>query len=171
MHISIDVTEEYKEVYATFGLAVYLAQCFERQLAITLSTVCSFNPQAVLQSQYDDLLSRNFKKTMGQLLHKIKEGITVPDELTTEIEEALKRRNFLMHTYFWERAVQLSTSAGRKAMIHELQDACVSNVNYLGPPYGNYFCRFLRLDLRRFLLKLSMMVGFGSTIALDLHHI
>ena len=47
----------------------------------------------------------------------------------------------------------------------------VSNVNYLGPPYGNYFCRFLRLDLRRFLLKLSMMVGFGSTIALDLHHI
>src|SRR6266446_2309576 len=47
----------------------------------------------------------------------------------------------------------------------------LSNVNYLGPPYGNYFCRFLRLDLRRFLLKLSMMVGFGSTIALDLHHI
>src|SRR6266567_6627770 len=47
----------------------------------------------------------------------------------------------------------------------------VSNVNYLGPPYGNYFCRFLSLDLRRFLLKLSMMVGLGSTIALDLHHI
>jgi hypothetical protein len=47
----------------------------------------------------------------------------------------------------------------------------MSNVNYLGPPYGNYFCRFLRLDLRRFLLKLSMMVGFGGTIALDLHHI
>jgi hypothetical protein len=47
----------------------------------------------------------------------------------------------------------------------------VSNVNYLGPPYGNYFCRFLRLDLRRFLLKLAMMVGFGGTIALDLHHI
>ena len=47
----------------------------------------------------------------------------------------------------------------------------VSNVNYLGPPYGNYFCRFLSRDLRRFLLKLAMMVGFGGTIALDLHHI
>src|SRR5260370_36814185 len=47
----------------------------------------------------------------------------------------------------------------------------LSNVNYLGPPYGNYFCRVLRLDLRRFLLKLSMMVGFDGTIALDLHHI
>src|SRR5436305_15343530 len=47
----------------------------------------------------------------------------------------------------------------------------LSNVNYLGPPYGNYFCRFLRLDLRRFLLKLAVMVGFGSTIALDLHQI
>ena len=47
----------------------------------------------------------------------------------------------------------------------------LSNVNYLGPPYGNYFCRFLSLDLYRFLLKLSVMVGFGGTIALDLHHI
>src|SRR5260370_42589321 len=42
---------------------------------------------------------------------------------------------------------------------------------FLGPPYGNYFWRLLRLDLRRFLLKLSMMVGFGGTIALDLQHI
>src|SRR6266702_2103295 len=52
----------------------------------------------------------------------------------------------------------------------EYQDR-LSNVNYLGPPYGNYFCRFLRLDLRRFLLKLAVMVGFGSTIALDLPQI
>jgi hypothetical protein len=125
MYVPIAVTEEeYKEVYATFGLAVYLAQCFERQLAITLSTVCGSDPHMVLRSQYDDLLSKNFKKTTGQLLHKIKEGITVPDELTTDVEEALKKRNFLMHNYFWERAVQFTTSEGRQKMIHELQDAC-----------------------------------------------
>ncbi len=53
----------------------------------------------------------------------------------------------------------------------EVENHFLSNVNYLGPPYGNYFCRFLRLDLRRFLLKLAMMIGFGGTIALDLHHI
>jgi len=34
IYVPIDVTEEeYKEVYATFGLVVYLAQCFERQNA------------------------------------------------------------------------------------------------------------------------------------------
>src|SRR5437588_12732274 len=38
-------------------------------------------------------------------------------------------------------------------------------------PYGNYFCRFLNGDLRCFLLKLSVVVGLGSTIALDLHQI
>src|SRR5713101_3321317 len=38
-------------------------------------------------------------------------------------------------------------------------------------PYGNYFCRFLNSGLPCFLLKLLVMVGLGSTIALDLHHI
>jgi hypothetical protein len=117
--------EEYKEVYATFGLAVYLAQCFERQLAITLSTVGGSNPHTTLRSQYDDLLSKNFRKTMGQLLQKLKEGVLIPDDLKADIEEALKRRNFLMHNYFWERAVQFASSKGRQAMIHELKDACM----------------------------------------------
>ena len=54
---------------------------------------------------------------------------------------------------------------------HNTEWEQLSNVNYLGPPYGNYFCRFLSLDFCCFFLKLSMMVGFGGTIALDLHHI
>src|SRR6266852_5788246 len=37
--------------------------------------------------------------------------------------------------------------------------------------YVNYFCRFLNSGLPCFLLKLLVMVGLGSTIALDLHHI
>src|SRR5258708_6554004 len=38
-------------------------------------------------------------------------------------------------------------------------------------PYGNYFCRFLSFALPCFLLKLAVVVGFSSTIALDLHQI
>jgi hypothetical protein len=38
---------EIKEVYALFGLAVYLIQCFERQLAVTVATVCLSDPDTV----------------------------------------------------------------------------------------------------------------------------
>src|SRR6266480_6184936 len=38
-------------------------------------------------------------------------------------------------------------------------------------PCDNYFCRFLRINLGSCLLKLSLGVGLGRTIAFDLHHV
>jgi uncharacterized protein YutE (UPF0331/DUF86 family) len=115
---------EYKEVYAVFGLTSYLVQCFERQLAITLSTVCLADPDTVTREQYDMLLSKNFTKTLGQLFHMMKEEVSIADAVKEEIEAALKLRNFLIHNYFWERMVQLNTSVGRQAMLEELYHAC-----------------------------------------------
>ncbi|BCL83514.1 hypothetical protein ccbrp13_59790 [Ktedonobacteria bacterium brp13] len=115
---------EAKEVYAMYGAAMYFAQCFERQLAITLSTVCLSDPDLVTRDQYDALLGKHFKKTLGQLLHKMKEGSEINDEIKGEIEEALQLRNFLAHNYFWERAVQHNNPIGRQRMIHELNQAC-----------------------------------------------
>jgi len=115
---------EIKEVYALFGLAVYLIQCFERQLAITLATVCLSDPDAVTRGQYDALLGKNFKKTLGQLFHKMKEDIHIAIEVKEEIEAALQLRNFLIHNYFWRRAIPFKSSPGRQTLIQELADAC-----------------------------------------------
>ncbi len=99
---------EYKEVYAVFGLTSYLVQCFERQLAITLSTVCLADPDTVTRAQYDVLLSKNFTRTLGQLFYKMKEEVSITDDVKEEIEAALKLRNFLIHNYFLERMVQFN---------------------------------------------------------------
>ncbi|HYT45612.1 MAG TPA: hypothetical protein VEP90_25025 [Methylomirabilota bacterium] len=125
LYLPVDTIEvEYKEVYATFGLAVYLAQCFERQLGITLATVCLSDPDSVTREQYDALLSKNFKKTLGQLFYKMKDDLNIADEIKQEIEAALQLRNFLIHNYFWERMLQFNASAGRQAMLEELYHAC-----------------------------------------------
>src|ERR1700692_1150799 len=55
------------------------------------------------------------------------------------------------------RPVRQQFIAKPNGKMRKLCIPCVSNVNYLGPPYGNYFCRFLSFDLRCFLLKLLMM--------------
>lgn len=116
---------EIKEVYVHFGAATYFAQCFERQLAITVSTVCIPNPDAVTRDQYDTLLSRNFSKTLGQLFHLMKGDVTISDEIKEDIAEALVLRNFLIYNYFWERALPLNNTIGRQRMLQELSHACV----------------------------------------------
>lgn len=115
---------EIKEVYALVGLTVYFIQCFERQLAITLVTVCLSDPDTVTREQYDALLGKNFKKTLGQLFHKMKEDIHIAIEVKEEIEASLQLRNFLIHNYFWSRAIPLKSSPGRQTMLQELVDAC-----------------------------------------------
>jgi hypothetical protein len=81
---------EIKEVYALCGAAAYFTQCFERQLAIAVSTVCITDPDMVTREQYDALLSRNFSRTLGQLFHLMKSDITISDEIKDSIAEALR---------------------------------------------------------------------------------
>lgn len=116
---------EIKEVSALFGRVVYFIQRFERQLGITLATVCLSDPDTVTREKYDALLSKNFKKTLGQLFHLMKDDLHIEENVKQKIEEALKLRNFLIHNYFWERAVQFSNSVGRQAMLEELYQACM----------------------------------------------
>src|SRR5450755_1283392 len=119
-----DDAREIKEVSALFGRAVFFIQAFERQLGITIASVCLSDPDSVTREQYDALLSKNFKKTLGQLFHKMKDDLHIADEIKQEIETALQLRNFLIHNYFWERMLQFNTSIGRQAMLEELYHAC-----------------------------------------------
>lgn len=119
-----DEAREIKEVSALFGRAVFFIQAFERQLGITLATLCLSDPDRVTREQYDALLSKNFKKTFGQLFHKIKDDLYITDDIKQEIEAALQLRNFLIHNYFWERKLEFNTSAGRQVMLEELYQAC-----------------------------------------------
>jgi len=119
-----DDAREIKEVSALFGRVVFFIQAFERQLGITLATVCLSDPDTFTREQYDALLSKNFKKTLGQLFHKMRDDLHIADEIKQEIEAALQLRNFLIHNYFWERMLQFNTSSGRQAMLEELYHAC-----------------------------------------------
>ncbi|MFZ3166799.1 MAG: hypothetical protein WA130_04225 [Candidatus Methanoperedens sp.] len=115
-------SQRIKDVYAYFGVVMYYAQCLERTTAISLATVYGPGPQKITRTQFDVLLESNFKKTLGKLIHELRNGSSISDDFESILSEALKKRNWLAHHYFWDRAQKFKTEEGQKDMKEELQE-------------------------------------------------
>lgn len=111
-----------REVYAHFGLAMYQAQCLERTLAILMATVYGPGPENITRPQYETLLESYFQKTLGSLIHNLCKTMPIAADLESRLSQALNRRNWLAHNYFWERAPEFMRQQGREAMIEELRE-------------------------------------------------
>ena len=116
-------SEQIREVYARFGLAMYQAQCLERQLAIILATKYGPGPTKITSKGFNSLLNILFRRTLGQLVNDIGSIIEVNEDEKEQLKYALNKRNWLTHHYFWDRAVEFQSRDGRDSMISELQEA------------------------------------------------
>jgi len=117
-----DDTQQRREVFARFGLAIYHAQCIERQLGIMLSTGFSREFGTSSPEQRDAIFDEMFAKTFGALLKELAKTVTVPPNLGQRLQAALQKRNWLAHDYFYDRSGQLLSREGREQMIEELTD-------------------------------------------------
>ena len=121
-HVDSEV-EQIKEVFARFGQAIFQAQGLERQLAILLATKYGPGPHGITRTLFDRILERHFLKTLGRLVKDIGTVARLSKEEEVRLQEALTKRNWLAHEYFWERAIDFLSESGRASMIEELQDA------------------------------------------------
>jgi hypothetical protein len=109
-----------KEVYAFFGLACYQAQVLEKGVSImVVAFKCKGLP--ITRNDFDAIYSEHNKKTLGQLLARAKKAILISEYMEFLLEEALLKRNWLMHHYFADRSIQFMREEGRRKMISELQ--------------------------------------------------
>lgn len=109
-----------REVYAYFGLTMYHIQCLERTLAMLVATVYNSNADHITREQFDTILEINFKKTLGHLIFNIKKSVDLPDDFEKKLADALEKRNFIAHNYFWKRAMKLSHTHGQEEILAEL---------------------------------------------------
>jgi hypothetical protein len=118
-----------KEVYAIFGLAVYLAQVLEHAVVNALMHIdlISKRPKSCSPEEwektFDKYLETQFDLTMGRMIQRLKEVSTLPDDLERLLKLALQKRNWLAHDYFRERATDFMSESGREVMIEELEQA------------------------------------------------
>jgi hypothetical protein len=110
------------ETFARFGLAMFQAQCVERQVGILLAT--ALNPQFLQTSPEDRerFFDTEFAKTLGNLVRALREQTTLAPEFESRLRRAVELRNWLSHHYFWKRAGSILTWDGREQMISELQE-------------------------------------------------
>jgi hypothetical protein len=125
-----------RETFAYFGRAFYLATCLETGLAQALlfaeflhgvkekllaeGGLESFS-QSAYELEFDAYMEKQFAQTLGNIIRKIEKLPEISDELRRRIVTAKKRRDFLTH-YFWrERAMEFATTKGRSAMRGELE--------------------------------------------------
>lgn len=128
--VSASTEEETRDVYAHFGLALYLAQCLEHGLANALVAV-DLVPRSARNrpsrekwfEDFDDFLGTKFRATLGRLIEDVRRVTPVSSELEATLGAALRCRNWLAHHYFRERAEAFVTKAGRAAMLLELREA------------------------------------------------
>ena len=132
MIIDVDPEEEHhKLVYAKFGLAVYFSQIFEQGLVNLITLLDAANTQGITKDTFDELFSLHSKKTLGILIKKVKVHVKFSSETTQALEVALSKRNYLIHSYFYEQVPKFVTEEGRNTMLQELEDIrlCLSEAD------------------------------------------
>lgn len=122
-----DIEEDIKELYIEFAQTAEIAQTMELEagnLALTFATM-SINPKTIddeqkvfLRSLVDDVN----KRTFGNLLIQIRKFVDIDEDGSKIINEALDKRNYLIHKFFRTHNFAIYSVEGRKAMRTDLEN-------------------------------------------------
>jgi hypothetical protein len=124
------LSEEVKEIYANFGLAIYQAQCLEHGLVnalVFLDHIPNKRKFATSAAEWadsvDSFMESKFEHTLGRMIRELGLVTAVDAGLQDLLSQALKRRNWLAHGYFKDRANEFLTEKGRAQMLLELNES------------------------------------------------
>jgi hypothetical protein len=118
---TLESDDKTKEVYAHFGLAVFLAQSIEQQ-AINMIAICrqandKLNTQVLVDTLWDNYHFGS--RTLGKLIYEILQLYQLTEEDAVELKEVLKLRNYIAHDYFRFNAELFYSDSGQKRMIRD----------------------------------------------------
>lgn len=118
----LDDNEQCREVYAWAGLALYQAQVIEHGLvnAILVVRLAEDSDFASSFSDGDHFFAEHFQRTMGQLMKRLRKHLTIDATFDHRLDDLLRRRNFVIHNFFRERAELFMHQEGRAIMLDEL---------------------------------------------------
>lgn len=111
-------SHQIREVYAQYGLVMYISQSIERLLPVLLVAVYR-EPKPRTRSEFDSMLSQYERATFGALVRELRNA-GAPTALLDDLSNAVEKRNWLAHQYFWQRAGHFVTAPGKHHMLDEL---------------------------------------------------
>jgi hypothetical protein len=129
--------ESIKEAYALFGLAYFHSECLHRELCHAY--VLSILPlgTAMTRPRFEEALVRAYALTLGQVIAGLEDSFD--RDLFDRLTDAVAKRNFLAHHFWFWRCHLMTSEAGLSEMQKELSelsslfhnlDLEVTEVNY-----------------------------------------
>jgi hypothetical protein len=110
-------SEEVREVYAYFGLAYYMAEVMHRGLC-DLFVLEQLPDRGVTRPRLEELYSLAFSSTIGFLATRLADRY--PEDVRAKVREAVERRNFLAHHFWYDRIHLMMSSEGCSQLVGEL---------------------------------------------------
>ena len=120
-----NIPEDLRELYVEFGQAAEMAQVMEVEadnLALAFVTVW-FDTTNITDEQrefFRALVDDVDKRTFGNLMKEIRKTIEVSEAIEKTINDALAKRNYLIHKFFRTHNFAINSEEGRKAMRAEI---------------------------------------------------
>lgn len=117
------VDHEVRDVFAHFGVVAYYLQVLEVGVVQYRVGERLRDSQSAPPADIDDFFDHGRTKTLGQLLRMLdSQAAELPVDLRGTLDEALTRRNYLTHHFFWDSAHDFMGPEGRQAMIDRLTE-------------------------------------------------
>lgn len=116
--------EEYKDLYAFFGLAIYRANCLEHSLVNVFAVNKLITAYAQGEEVMSDPFAQGFRDMMSKLIKRAQPHINQYPEILEDLTSSLNRRNYLVHNFWRERILDIYSAAGRIRLRAELEEDC-----------------------------------------------
>lgn len=113
-------SDQARDTYAYFGLAMYTAQVFEHEVVNLLVLARIVRVQKNAERILADPWERRFRETLGELFKRLKPYLAHDQQLLNDVAEGVRVRNRLAHSYWREHAEDAVSVKGRAEMIAEL---------------------------------------------------
>lgn len=115
------------EVYKAFGKTAEKAQVLELEASnAILSFIALFllTDETTKEEKVElkKLSEKNDKKTLGNLLKQIKKIVEFDPQAETHINNALQKRNYLIHDFYKKHNFAIHSDNGREQMLKDLYE-------------------------------------------------
>ncbi len=115
-----DESEKAKEIYARFGLCVYIFQVFEHQLLNMLLIKARAEKIDMSSQEYDNIFYSYNDKTMGKLIEKVVELYEISETVRQKLWDIHKKRNYYVHHYFKDHSEYFFSEEKQIKMLEEI---------------------------------------------------
>ncbi|MBZ0304053.1 MAG: hypothetical protein K8J31_30215 [Anaerolineae bacterium] len=144
-----------KETYAKFGLAYYLSEVLHRSLCVVYAMLTFDKKEDATRPRIEEKISLAFSLTLGQLIGELKHPFEelLPEEISLRLDDALAKRKFLAHHFWYERIHLMYDAQDVLTLIEEL-DAYADLFDKLEQEISAYFMpRFSQFGITDGLLQ------------------